>query len=98
MGISTSSYAHKIIDLSDWGIENAEDITPIIYDVLACEGREDLTIRFPENGVYNFFPEKAFGKYHPITNHDNIYRYFAFPLQECKNIVMVRAQNSFFTV
>ena len=34
----------------------------------------------------HFYPERAIGKYHAVTNHDNSYKYFAFPLIGCTNI------------
>lgn len=76
--------AVKVIHLSDLSLEERQDMTPVIRDVLEKNGN-DIKIIFPKN-VYHFYPDQAFGKYHAITNHDNIYRYFAFPLMDRLNI------------
>lgn len=53
-------------------------MTPLIRKIVEKETK-NLKIVFPK-GVYHFYPEEASGKYHAVTNHDNLYRYFAFPL------------------
>jgi len=46
-----------------------------------------VVISFPK-GIYHFHPEKAMGKYHAATNHDNSYKRFAFPLIGCSNVTI----------
>lgn len=76
--------AIKVIDLSDFNIIDKQDMTLVIRDILE-KNENDIKIVFPK-GVYHFYPDQAFAKYHAITNHDNLYRYFAFPLIERSNI------------
>jgi len=45
------------------------------------------TIKF-EKGVYNFYPDKAFGKFCFISNHDDRLLRSAFPIINKKNIVI----------
>ena len=77
-------YAKKVINISDYEIARGQDVTPIIRDIIK-DNKENIKIIFPE-GAYHFYPEKAVGKYHTVTNHDNSYKYFAFPLIECTEI------------
>lgn len=83
--VTSSVYAQKQIDMADYGLTPGQDVTPVIYDILSREGKSDLRILFPK-GDYHFYADKAFGKYHAITNHDNSYKYFAFPIIGGKNI------------
>ena len=76
--------AKKVIDISDYEIAQGQDVTPIIRDIIK-DNKENIKIIFPE-GIYHFYPEEAVGKYHTVTNHDNSYKYFAFPLIECTEI------------
>lgn len=71
--------------MSKYDIANLEDLTPIVYQVLQENNFKNVKLVFPQ-GKYHFHPDKAFGKYHHITNHDNSYKYFAFPLVNGKNI------------
>ncbi|NDP22218.1 MAG: right-handed parallel beta-helix repeat-containing protein [Paludibacter sp.] len=77
--------AQKIVNLSDFNIVGSKDATPCVYEALKSVEGKDAKLVFPK-GIYHFYPDKAFGKYHAITNHDNSYKYFAFPLINCKNI------------
>lgn len=80
--------ANKEIQIPASDIEKyASDMTPYIYDLLTSLENEkgNFKLVFPK-GTYHFWPTEAFGKYHAITNHDNGYRYFAFPLQEMQNV------------
>lgn len=56
-----------------------KDYTRILYETLENHPAQKLQIVF-EPGTYHFYPDHAAGKYHAITNHSNLYRYFAFPL------------------
>ena len=73
-----AGHTAKVINLADYGLTQGQDMTPVIRGLLESN-KENLKICFPK-GTYHFYPDEAFGKYHAITNHDNIYRYFAFPL------------------
>lgn len=70
--------AVKVIHIADRKVAPGQDMTPVIRKILESDTK-DIKIVFPK-GTYHFYPEEAFGKYHAITNHDNLYRYFAFPL------------------
>lgn len=75
--------AIQTIRISDT-IPSGQDITPLVRNILATHPKE-IRIVFPK-GTYHFYPDEAMGKYHAITNHDNIYRYFAFPLIGMSNV------------
>lgn len=80
--------ASRIINLSDSEIDKYKaDMTPFIYNLFSKnENRKGgFKLVFPK-GTYHFKPTEAFGKYHAITNHDNGYRRFAFPLIGMKNV------------
>ena len=77
----------RIIDLSDYqGRYDTTDMSPFIRTLLEnTAGDDNVKLVFPK-GTYHFWPEFAAGKYHSITNHDNGYRHFAFPLTERRGI------------
>ncbi len=78
----------KVIELSASEIvKNTDDMTPYIYNLLSkTENKKgNFKLVFPK-GTYHFWPTEAFGKYHAITNHDNGFRYFAFPIIGMKNV------------
>lgn len=83
----TSSARTGIIDIADYeGRYDKQDMTPFIRTLLeGLPKDEPVKLLFPE-GTYHFRPELAAGKYHCITNHDNGYRHFAFPLTGRCNI------------
>lgn len=71
------------------------DCTPLIYDLLHKMDREKPAKIVFKKGVYHFYPEKAVGFYHEITNHDNGFYRFAFPI--CRfNQVEIDGQGSEF--
>lgn len=76
--------AQKIIDIEDYELKTGQDVTPLLRSIIE-NNRNNVTIRFTK-GIYHFYPQEAFGKYHAITNHDNLYRYFAFPLIDLSGI------------
>lgn len=80
--------ANRVISLSGSDVEKyGADMTPFIYNLLSKNENKKGGFRlvFPK-GKYHFKPTEAYGKYHAITNHDNGYRRFAFPLIGMKNI------------
>ncbi|MGC3978965.1 MAG: hypothetical protein QM751_12510 [Paludibacteraceae bacterium] len=80
--------AGKVIKISETEIEKyRNDMTPYIYNLITSleNSKGNFKLIFPK-GTYHFRPTEAFGKYHEITNHDNGYRYFAFPLIGMKDI------------
>ncbi len=62
-----------------------KDYTKILYETLERHPSQKLKMVF-EPGTYHFYPDHATGKYHAITNHSNLYRYFAFPLTEYESV------------
>lgn len=62
-----------------------KDFTPEVYDFIKLNKGKPLKIVFKE-GVYDFYPEKAFQKYLKISNNDNGIRKIAFYLNEHKNV------------
>ena len=71
--------------MENLGVSQDKDITPIVLEALQQADFKDAILVFPK-GTYHFYPERAIGKYHAVTNHDNSYKYFAFPLIGCTNI------------
>lgn len=67
------------------GITETKDATPIIWKALQKVGFKHAVLVFPK-GTYHFYTDNAIGKYHAVTNHDNTYKYFAFPLSGCEDI------------
>lgn len=86
----------RVIDLSEYRDRfDTTDMTPFIRNLLdKLDEEENVRILFPR-GTYHFHPELAFGKYHAVTNHDNGYRYFAFPLVGYRNIEIDGAGSEF---
>ena len=70
------------------------DYTPKILEVLEQYADGNVVIEF-EEGVYHFFPEKAFGKYICVSNNDNGYKRVVFNLENKKNVT-VKGQNTEF--
>jgi len=56
------------------------DQTPLLLDLLDKIDKTNPAKIVFEKGIYHFYPDKAFGTYHEITNHDNGYYRMAFPL------------------
>ena len=71
------------------------DCTPLINDLLHKMDREQPAKIVFKKGVYHFYPEKAVGFYHEITNHDNGFYHFAFPICQF-NQVEIDGQGSEF--
>lgn len=87
MVCGTASARTGVIDIADYkGRYDTQDMTPFVYTLLeSIPADKPVKLVFPE-GTYHFRPEFAAGKYHCITNHDNGYRHFAFPLTGRRNI------------
>ena len=82
---TSTVFAQKRILMENLGVSQDKDITPIVLEALQQADFKDAILVFPK-GTYHFYPERAIGKYHAVTNHDNSYKYFAFPLIGCTNI------------
>ncbi|MEA4935154.1 MAG: right-handed parallel beta-helix repeat-containing protein [Paludibacter sp.] len=63
-------------------IKEKSDCTPLVAALLSRIDRDRPAKIVFKKGVYHFYPDKAVGFYHEITNHDNGFYQFAFPL--CK--------------
>ncbi|GHU98432.1 alpha-1,3-galactosidase B [Bacteroidia bacterium] len=85
--VCSAAMAQKRVDVSKFLSTPESDATPAVMKILDQALRKDVIISFPK-GTYHFYPEKAMGKYHAITNHDNSYKYFAFPLVGCSNVTV----------
>ncbi|WP_289303477.1 right-handed parallel beta-helix repeat-containing protein, partial [Alistipes finegoldii] len=87
MVCGTASARTGVIDIADYkGRYDTRDMTPFVYTLLeSLPADKPVKLVFPQ-GTYHFRPEFAAGKYHCITNHDNGYRHFAFPLTGRRNI------------
>ena len=65
--------------------QSGKDFTPEVYEYLKFNKGKPLKLVFKE-GIYDFFPEKAFEKYLKISNNDNGIRKIAFYLNGHKNV------------
>ena len=65
--------------------QSGKDFTPEVYEYLKLNKGKALKLVFKE-GIYDFFPEKAFEKYLKISNNDNGIRKIAFYLNGHKNV------------
>lgn len=75
-----NTFAENVVYMENFSVTQVGDVTPCIYNALqSVQNLENVKLVFPK-GVYHFYPDKAFGKYHCATNHDNGFRYFAFPI------------------
>lgn len=77
----TSKLGHYVLETSD----NDEDFTSKVYDILQKSNNSELTIEFGQ-GVYHFFPEKAYEKYIKVSNNDNGLRKIIFAIEGRKNV------------
>lgn len=84
----------RIIDIASIPLAAGQDMSPIMYDMIKSAGEGDLKIVFPK-GVYHFYPDRAFGKYHEVTNHDNGYKFFAFPIVGMDRVTVDGGGSSF---
>lgn len=67
-------------DLSDSGLKEGDDATPIVVEALAiCKEKGYAGLRFPK-GTYHFYPTYAPDFYCAITNNDNGLKRTPFPL------------------
>ncbi|WP_242120536.1 right-handed parallel beta-helix repeat-containing protein [Aestuariivivens sediminicola] len=72
-------------DLSDSGLSEADDVTPIVVDALEkCKEGGYKGIRFPK-GTYHFYPTYAPDIYAAITNNDNGLKRTPFPIINFKD-------------
>lgn len=75
-------------------LDGKEDYTSVVYEALQKHKGGNVVLEF-EQGVYNFYPEKALGKYIRVSNNDNGYKRIAFDMDGMKN-VEVRGNNTEF--
>ena len=68
------------LNMKEFGIELAEDATPIVVEALEKCKKEGITkLLFPK-GIYHFYPTFAPDRYCAITNNDNGLKRTSFPL------------------
>lgn len=70
----------QVLNLSDYGIQDADDATPIVVEALKkCKAEGISKLVFPK-GTYHFYPAFAPERYCEITNNDNGLKRTSFPL------------------
>jgi hypothetical protein len=74
--LSACLHAQQIVHIA--ALPAGGNATAVVRNILEMNSGP-LRIVFAK-GEYHFFREEAMGRYHAITNHDNLYRYFAFPI------------------
>lgn len=85
VAITVQAYSQHVVNMKEYGIAGGMDVTPVVQEILKKSEQHAVKIIFPK-GTYHFYPDKALGKYHAVTNHDNLFRYFAFPLINCTHV------------
>lgn len=76
---------NEYYDLSNSGLEEAEDATPIVVQALEiCKEKGYAGIKFPK-GTFHFYPTYAPDFYCAITNNDNGLKRTPFPIIDFKN-------------
>lgn len=82
------SYGQQVLNLGDYGIQNAKDATPIVVEALKkCKNEGISKLVFP-NGTYHFYPTFAPERYCEITNNDNGLKRTSFPLIDFHNFIV----------
>ena len=93
--IVLTSYGQKVLNLSEYNIQAAEDATPIIVKALKkCKEEGFSKLIFPK-GTYHFYPTFAPERYCEITNNDNGLKRTAFPLIDFHNFVVDGGDSDF---
>lgn len=82
-----SLQAGKVIEVPQYAGPDCKDYTPVVLSILAEHPEGGVTLNFAP-GEYHFYRDYAYAKYHAVTNHDNGYKYFAFPLEGMKDVVI----------
>ncbi len=72
-----------------------QDATLAVLEMLKDASRLDNPKIIFDEGVYHFYPEKAFEKYGYVTNHDNSLRRIAFPIIGYNNLEIVGNETAF---
>lgn len=85
LAASTTAHGREVVSVATYAAPGCDDYTPVVRSILENHPDGNLTIVFPK-GEYHFFRTCARGKYHAVTNHDNGYKYFAFPLEGLRNV------------
>lgn len=69
--IAMGSYGQKVLNLSEFNIQDSKDATPIVVEALKkCKDEGISKLIFPK-GTYHFYPTFAPETYCEITNNDN---------------------------
>lgn len=82
---SMAAHGREVVSVAAYAAPGCDDYTPVVRSILEEHPGGNLTIVFPK-GEYHFFRTCARGKYHAVTNHDNGYKYFAFPLEGMRDV------------
>lgn len=75
----------RTVNISDYSGDYGGDCTRAVAAIFEEFPQGGVKIVFPK-GEYHFYSRYAKGKYHAVTNHDNGYKYFAFPIEGMKNV------------
>ncbi|SDK56197.1 Right handed beta helix region [Pedobacter sp. ok626] len=67
--------------------ENGKDFTEQVRNIIAAHPGGDFTLKF-KKGLYDFYPEKAIGKYLSVSNNDNGYKHIVFNLSNTQNVII----------
>lgn len=77
----------KNVNVFEYAPDDCNDYTPVVSAILKDNPEGNITLIFPK-GEYHFHNTFAYAKYHAVTNHDNGYKYFAFPIIGMENVVV----------
>lgn len=77
---SSFSFGQKVLDLSDYQLNEVKDVTPIVVAAIEkCKNEGYNKIVFPK-GTYHFYPTFAPEYFCEITNNDNGLKRTSFPI------------------
>lgn len=85
--VPAASQERSVVTVPEHAAPGCRDYTPVVRSILEKHPEGNLTLLFPK-GEYHFTRTYARAKYHAVTNHDNGYKYFAFPLEGMRNVTV----------
>ena len=87
LAVSVAAQERTVVTVPEHAAPGCRDYTPVVRSILEKHPEGNLTLLFPK-GEYHFSRTYARAKYHAVTNHDNGYKYFAFPLEGMRNVTV----------
>lgn len=77
---STKLLSQSTIYSNEYGLSESGDASPVVLNMINDAKEKGISKIVIEQGVYHFYPDKAFQKFCNISNHDNGLRSTPFPI------------------